>query len=182
FDPADPGIYGDRLVNNHNFDIGVLYRYRKFYLSFNIANLVNQDTRLTVASPHVLRNYYVYAGYRFRKHKRSEFEIEPSVFFQIFEQDGRSSTDINIKFRKYDFEDYYWAGISYRFLNDQIGDPLNIGPMAGVKISNFYAAYSYQVSLNSIFGYNSGTHMITLGLDIFQGIGECKCTLNTGGW
>ncbi|SFW38037.1 type IX secretion system membrane protein, PorP/SprF family [Sinomicrobium oceani] len=183
FDPGDPGITGNRQVNNHNFDVGVLYRYRRFYISLNAANLLNKPTDdFAVTEPNILRNYYVYAGYRFRQHKRSEFEVEPSVYFQIFESDGRSSTDFNLKFRKYDLEDYYWAGISYRFLNDQILDPLNIGPMAGVKINNFYAAYSYQVALSSIFGYNSGTHMITLGVDIFQGIGECKCTLNTGGW
>ncbi|UGU17331.1 type IX secretion system membrane protein PorP/SprF [Sinomicrobium kalidii] len=183
FENGDPGITDNRLVNNHNFDVGVLYRFRRFYMSINASNLLNKRTDdFAITEPNILRNYSVYTGYRFRKHKKSDFEIEPSVYFQWFESDGRSSTDFNIKVRKYDFEDYYWAGISYRFLNDQVLDPLNIGPMAGVKISNFYAAYSYQVSLNSILGYNSGTHMITLGLDIFQGIGECRCTLKDGGW
>ena len=47
-------------------------------------------------------------------------EIEPSLFFQWFENDGRSVTDLNAKFRWRDFEDYYYAGLTYRFLNDQV--------------------------------------------------------------
>lgn len=48
--------------------------------------------------------------------------------------------------------------------------------MAGLKKSNIYFAYSYQLMLNEIVGYNSGTHVITLGIDLFQGISNCRCT------
>ncbi|MCZ8229820.1 type IX secretion system membrane protein PorP/SprF, partial [Flavobacterium sp.] len=76
------------------------------------------------------------------------------------------------------YDDYFWVGASYRFLNDQIGKPLNIGPMAGFKKSNFYFGYSYQLTLNEFSGYNSGTHMVTLGLDFLQGVSNCPCTQN----
>ncbi len=173
----DPAITNNRSTSNHNFDVGMLYRVKNFYISVNASNILNKDLdNFDISEPNTLRNYYVYSGYKWRRNRKSDFEIEPSVFFQLFESDGRSSTDINIKFRKYDFEDYYWAGVSYRFLNDQIGNPLTIGPMAGLRKNNFYFGYSYQVTLNQIFGYNTGTHMITLGMDIFQGISNCKCT------
>ena len=110
------------------------------------------------------------------KKRTSKVEVEPSIFFQLFESDGRSVTDLNLKFRFYDFEDYYYAGINYRFLNDQIGNPLYIAPIAGLKKSNFYFGYSYQVILNEILGYSSGTHVVTLGVDLFQGISNCRCT------
>jgi hypothetical protein len=75
-----------------------------------------------------------------------------------------------------DFDSYYWAGVSYRFLNDQVGKPLNIGPMVGFKKQQFYFAYSYQVTTNEFMSMNSGTHMVSIGLDIFQGISNCPCT------
>ena len=59
------------------------------------------------------------------------------MFFQLFESDGRSVTDLNVKFRWYDFEDYYYIGATYRFLNDQIGDPLYLAPIAGLKKTTF---------------------------------------------
>ncbi|WP_340076286.1 type IX secretion system membrane protein PorP/SprF [Leptobacterium sp. I13] len=179
FDPnnPDPSVTDDRSTTNHNFDVGVLYRLKNFYLSVNASNILNKDLNLfAISEPNRLRNYYVYSGYKWKKSKNSDLEIEPSVFFQLFENDGRSSTDFNIKVRYYDFEDYYWAGISYRFLNDQFFDPLNVGPMVGLKKSNFYFAYSYQLILNEISGFNSGTHMITVGVDLLQGISNCSCT------
>jgi hypothetical protein len=103
-------------------------------------------------------------------------EIEPSLLYKIFESDGRSEADLNLKFRWYDFEDYYYAGVTYRFLNDQIGRPLYIAPLAGLKKSNFYFGYSYQIILNEILGYSTGTHVVTIGVDLFQGISNCRCT------
>lgn len=174
----DPNVTDDRATTNHNFDIGVLYRLDKYYLSINASNLLNKDLNSFNPrfEPNTLRNYYVYTGYTFSKSNNSKLEIEPSVFFQWFESDGRSVTDLNAKFRFHDFEDYYYLGLTYRFLNDQIGTPLYIAPIAGFKKSNFYFGYSYQIITNEILGYSSGTHVLTVGMDLFQGISNCRCT------
>jgi type IX secretion system PorP/SprF family membrane protein len=177
FDGFDPSVTDDRSTSNHNFDIGVLYRKQNFYLSVNASNILDKDLSKfnPISEPNQLRNYYLYSGYRISK-KKSNFEIEPSVFFQWFESDGRSVTDLNAKFRWYDFEDYYYAGVTYRFLNDQVGSPLYIAPLVGLKKSNFYFGYSYQIILNEILGFSTGTHVITIGVDLFQGISNCRCT------
>jgi type IX secretion system PorP/SprF family membrane protein len=166
-----------RNVSNNNFDIGILYRKANFYLSFNASNVLkkNIDLFTTIKEPGKLLNYQIYTGYIFPTSGRAEFE--PSVYYQLFEGDGRSSTDVNIKYRKFDrYEDYYWAGLSYRFLNDQPFKPLNLGPMVGFKKLGFYFGYSYQVTLNEITRFNSGTHVVTIGFDFLQGISVCPCT------
>lgn len=176
-DNNDASVTDDRSTTNHNFDVGLLYRKDKFYLSANASNLLDKDlTKFNpVFEPNRLRNYYIYTGYRYKKNKNSDMEIEPSVFYQYFESDGRSVTDLNVKFRWYDFEDYYYAGVNYRFLNDQIGNPLYIAPIFGLKKNNFYFGYSYQVILNEIIGFSTGTHVVTLGVDLFQGLSNCRC-------
>ena len=178
-DFPDGGIVNNRQTTNHNFDVGVLYRYDKFYFAANASNLLDKDPRsltFDIDEPNELRNYYLYTGYRYTKSRTSNLEIEPSLLFKIFESDGRSETDLNLKFRWYDFEDYYYAGATYRFLNDQIGNPLYIAPIVGFKKSNFYFGYSYQIILNEILGYSTGTHVVTVGVDLFQGISNCRCT------
>jgi len=175
---SDPSVTDDRSTSNHNFDVGAMYRKNKFYFSINTSNLLDKDLSSfnPVFEPNHLRNYYVYTGYRYTKNKNSKLEIEPSVLYKIFESDGRSETDLNVKFRFYDFEDYYYTGINYRFLNDQVGKPLYLAPFAGFKKGNFYFGYSVQIILNDILAYSYGTHVITVGLDLFQGISNCRCT------
>ncbi|MDO6605561.1 type IX secretion system membrane protein, PorP/SprF family [Arenibacter palladensis] len=174
----DPGVTDDRSTSNHNFDVGLLYRKNSFYFSVNASNVINKDVYIfdPIYEPNKLRNFYAYTGYRYKKSRSSNMEIEPSLLYKIFESDGRSEADLNLKFRWYDFEDYYYAGVTYRFLNDQIGRPLYIAPLAGLKKSNFYFGYSYQIILNEILGYSTGTHVVTIGVDLFQGISNCRCT------
>lgn len=176
--PFDPSITDDRFTANNNFDLGLLYRKEKFFLSFNANNILNKSLdKFRGLEPRLLRNYQIYTGKTFKRNDDNGLEIEPSAFVQFFESDKRSMTDINIKVRKVDsYDNYYWAGLSYRFLNDQIGKPLNIGPMAGLKKNMFYFAYSYQVTTNELIGFNSGTHMVTIGFNFFQGISDCPCT------
>ncbi|MBR9853212.1 MAG: type IX secretion system membrane protein PorP/SprF [Algicola sp.] len=181
FDPEakkDLAISNERASSNPNFDIGTLYRRGGFYLSLNASNILNKEFEKfdPIFEPNTLRNYYVYTGYKFRKNRRTDFEVEPSVFFQYFENDGRSVTDMNTKFKWYDFLNYYYAGITYRFLNDQLGSPLYVAPIIGLKKGDFYFGYSYQVIVNELLGYSSGTHVVTLGIDLFQGISNCSCT------
>lgn len=175
---VDPNIDGDRSTSNNNFDVGALYRYGGFYFSLNVNNLLSKDIEdFRGIEPELLRNYQIYTGYVIQSKSNKRVEFEPSVFFQHFESDSRSTTDINFKYRKYNRkEDYYWIGASYRFLNDQPFKPLNIGPMAGIMKSKFYFAYSYQITMNDLAGYNSGTHMITIGVDFLQGLSNCICT------
>ncbi|MEE9361923.1 MAG: type IX secretion system membrane protein PorP/SprF [Cellulophaga sp.] len=174
----DNAVTDDRSTINHNFDVGFLYRKNKFYLSLNASNLLNKDLSIfnETYEPNRLRNYYAYAGYRYKKSKNSDLEIEPSILYKLFESDGRSEADLNIKFRYYIHEDYYYFGATYRFLNDQIGKPHYIAPIMGLKKSNFYFGYSYQIILNEINKYTTGTHVITIGVDLFQGLSNCRCT------
>lgn len=175
----DPFVTDDRRTSNSNFDVGALLRYKGAFLSINANNILEKkiDENIRIAEPNLLLNYQVYSGYIFKGPKKSGLEYEPSIYYQMFSSDRRSSTDLNFKFRKYNRNyDYYWAGISYRFLNDQFFKPLNIGPMVGFQKSIFYFGYAYQVTTNELSAYNSGTHVVTIGLNFLQNISNCPCT------
>ena len=174
----DPSITDNRAISNNNFDVGLLYRNKGFYASFNASNILPKTINNNLGiEPSLVLNYQLYSGYVIKNRYNRNVEIEPSIYYQFFAGDKRSTTDINLKYRRYNsYDDYYWAGVSYRFLNDQPFQPLTVGPMAGFKKANFYFGYSYQVTLNKIAAYNSGTHMITLGFDFLQGISDCPCT------
>ena len=174
----DPSITDNRAISNNNFDVGLLYRNKGFYASFNASNILPKTINNNLGiEPSLVLNYQLYSGYVIKNSYNRNVEIEPSIYYQFFAGDKRSTTDINLKYRRYNsYDDYYWAGVSYRFLNDQPFQPLIVGPMAGFKKANFYFGYSYQVTLNKITAYNSGTHMVTLGFDFLQGISDCPCT------
>jgi hypothetical protein len=129
------------------------------------------------STPSPVINYQMYMGYLIKN--SSNVEIEPSIYHQLFTERHPSTTDFNIKFRRHaTFGNYYWAGIGYRFTNNQLFKPFTISPMAGFKKANSYFGYSYQDDLNSFAAYNSGTHMLTLGFDFSQGSSNCVCTQN----
>ncbi|MFT5847752.1 type IX secretion system membrane protein PorP/SprF [Psychroserpens sp.] len=171
----------DRAISNNNFDVGILYRMNRYYFSLNANNILNKDVDDFVGvEPRNLLNFQAYSGYVFNSKENKNVEFEPSVFFQYFNSDQRSATDLNFKYRKFNRSgDYYWVGASYRFLNDQFMKPLNLGPMAGIMKNKYYFAYSYQMTINDLSGYNSGTHSITIGIDFLQGISDCPCTKGT---
>jgi len=174
----DPYVTDDRSTTNSNFDIGALYRYKGFYFSLNANNILKKKVdEERVAEPNQLLNYQVYSGIIIGKNIANNIQYEPSIFFQLFGSDGRSSTDVNFKVRKYGKNlNYFWGGISYRYLNDQFFKPLNIGPMFGFKQSIFYFGYSYQITMNDLMAYNSGTHVVTIGLDLLRSASNCPCT------
>jgi len=175
----DPFITDDRKTTNNNFDVGALYRYKAFFFSLNLNNILKKkvDESVRILEPSLLLNYQFYAGYTYGQTKEDGIEFEPSVYYQYFTSDKRSSTDVNFKLRKFGRDDnYFWGGISFRFLNDQFFKPLNIGPMVGFKQSVFYFGYAYQFTTNGLSAYNSGTHVITVGLDFLRGISNCACT------
>jgi type IX secretion system PorP/SprF family membrane protein len=174
----DPSVTDNRYTTNNNFDISALYRNKNFYLSFNANNVLKKNVdKYRGVEPNLLSNYQVYTGMVFNDGENRRIEYEPSVYFQYFASDKRSTTDFNFKYRRYNrYEDYYWIGVSYRFLNDQFPKPLSVGPMAGFMKSKFYFGYSYQVMFNDLGNYNTGTHVVTIGFDFLQAISNCPCT------
>ncbi len=174
----DPSVTDNRYNANNNFDVSALYRNKGFYVSFNANNVLKKNTdKYRGVEPNLLSNYQVYSGYVFKDGENSRIEYEPSIYYQYFASDQRSTTDFNFKYRRYNrYEDYYWIGVSYRFLNDQFPKPLSVGPMVGFMKSKFYFGYSYQVMFNQLGNYNSGTHSITIGFDFLQAISNCPCT------
>ncbi len=178
FNPTDPDpdITDNRSTNNNNFEVGLLYRNKGFYASVTATNILQKNIDLATAyEPNRLTNYQLYTGYVMNIGDRTE--LEPSAFYQYYQSDGRSVTDLNIKYRKFNrYEDYYWVGASYRFLNDQIGKPLAVGPIVGFLKGYVSVGYSYQITLNDLAAYNSGTHSLTIGFRFLQGLSNCPCT------
>lgn len=174
----DPSITDNRYTSNNNFDISALYRNKNFYASFNANNVLKKNVdKYRGVEPNLLSNYQVYTGYIITDGENRRIEYEPSVYYQYFASDKRSTTDFNFKYRRYNrYEDYYWVGVSYRFLNDQFPKPLSVGPMAGFMKSKFYFGYSYQVMFNQLGAYNTGTHVVTIGVDFLGAISNCPCT------
>lgn len=174
----DPSVTDNRYTANSNFDVSALYRNKMFYISFNANNVLKKNTtKYRNLEPSLLSNYQVYSGFIFKDGENSRIEYEPSIYYQYFASDGRSTTDFNFKYRRYNrYEDYYWIGVSYRFLNDQFPKPLSVGPMVGFMKSKFYFGYSYQLMFNGLGTYNSGTHSVTIGFDFLQAISNCPCT------
>jgi len=162
----DPNIGGNISSFNSNFDAAFLYKLDRFYISFNAANILNKNVSVFDNSePKKLRNYYVFTGYIFEI-SDGEYEIEPSIYFKLFESDSRSITDLNVKAKKITDEGYYWAGFSTRFINDQSFNASAIVPMLGIKKQDFYVGYAFQYNINEASELNyGGTHMLTLGYD-----------------
>ena len=144
----------------------------------NVFNILDKNIRdINFLEPDLLLNHQVYFGGKLRR-SGSTFEIEPSALVQYYQSDGRSTTDLNIKFKKHFYEDYFWIGATARFLNEQSLTPVTVGPVIGGRKSNFYFGYSYQINTNELLSYNSGTHMITIGFDFLQSLSNCPCTQN----
>lgn len=168
----DPGLDAGRSTSNHNFEFSTLYRLERYFVSFNISNIIGKkEDDFDFNEPLRLRNYYVYTGYTFESNNQ-EYEYEPSIYLKYFESDKRSITDVNFKARKYVDEGYIWAGISGRFINDQSFEPLSISPLIGITKKDFYLGYGFQWNINEASALNNaGTHLLTLGYNFESGRG-----------
>jgi len=173
-------IEGDLTTSNHNFDVSALYRLGDFFLSLNAINLLNKrETDFAGTEPINLTNYYAYTGFVIRNDFK-EIEYEPSLLYRNFASDSRSTLDASFKLRKFFKEDYFWGGVTMRGLIDQEFTPVTVSPMVGLAKANFYFAYAYQINVNEssqLIG-NSGSHLVTVGIDFACAKSNCGCTNN----
>ena len=172
-------IDGDITSTDHNFDISALYRVGSFFLSLNAINLLEKRlTDFNIEEPGSLTSYYAYTGFVLRNDFKG-LEYEPSLLYRNFSSDTRSTLDVNFKIRKFFKEDYFWGGFSMRGLIDQEFTPVTVSPMVGITKAKFYFAYSYQINVNEATQLsNSGSHLLTVGIDFGCARSNCGCTNN----
>lgn len=168
---------GDINTVDHNFDASVLYRLKTFFITLNAINLLNKPLEdFSVNEPGNLTNYYAYSGFTF-ENVFKKLQFEPSILYRQFSSDQRSTLDANFKVRKFFQDSYLWGGISVRNIVDQGFKPLSVSPMIGIKKAKFYFAYGYQANVNEVSGTdNSGSHLLSLGIDFGCKKSTCGCT------
>ena len=182
----DPAVAGIKLSASYsNVDIGVSYNYQEFYTHFAVTNALTGSKRNVYYrdrqdNPDQLvidniRRYLISAGYVFG---RSEWQVEPSVLFQMTEFTREKTVDINAKvYKDVDFG-RIWGGLSYRrsFDGAQFQTANNFGeqrlqlitPIVGANINNFLVSYNYSYQMGDIRFDNGGFHQITIGYDFGQ--------------
>tara|TARA_R110002051_G_scaffold66515_8_gene120463 strand:+ start:17869 stop:18891 length:1023 start_codon:yes stop_codon:yes gene_type:complete len=182
----DPAVAGIKLSASYtNVDIGLSYNFQEFYTHFAVTNALTGSKRNVYYrdrqdNPDQLvidniRRFLVSAGYVFG---RNEWQVEPSVLFQLTEFTKEKTMDVNAKvYRDVDFG-RIWGGLSYRrsFDGAQFQNNGSFGeqrlqlitPIVGANINNFMVSYNYSYQMGDIRFDNGGFHQITLGYDFGQ--------------
>lgn len=173
----DPIITGsNNSVGYFNVDFGMSYSKMEFYAHFAVLNALGSGRDLyTAIEFDNLRRYLASAGYVFGK---SEWQIEPSVLFQLTEFTEEKTIDLNAKvYRDVNFG-RLWGGVSYRrsfdgAIFDTDGSLREqrlqlITPIVGANIKNFLISYNYSYQIGDIRFDNGGFHQITIGYDFGQ--------------
>ena len=182
----DPAVSGIKLSASYtNVDIGISYNFQEFYTHFAVTNALTGSKRNVYYrdrqdNPDQLvidniRRYLVSAGYVFG---RSEWQVEPSVLFQMTEFTKEKTMDINAKvYKDVDFG-RVWGGLSYRRSFDGAQFQSNgtfgeqrlqlVTPIVGANINNFMVSYNYSYQMGDIRFDNGGFHQITIGYDFGQ--------------
>ncbi len=182
----DPAVSGIKLSASYtNVDIGISYNFQEFYTHFAVTNALTGSRRNVYYrdrqdNPDQLvidniRRYLISAGYIFG---RSEWQVEPSVLFQMTEFTEEKTIDVNAKvYKDVDFG-RIWGGLSYRrsFDGAQFQTASGFGeqrlqlitPIVGANINNFMVSYNYSYQMGDIRFDNGGFHQITIGYDFGQ--------------
>ena len=185
----DPEVSGtNNSVGYYNVDLGVSYHFLEFYAHLGALNILGTKRSLYKSGREVdnLRRYLFSLGYVFEA--SPQWDIEPSLFFQLFEFTKEATADINVKA-------YYnlsfgklWGGLSYRrsLQGAQYSTAGGLEtekyetftPIVGFNIKNFMFSYNYSHQSGGDVRISSGGfHQITIGYDFWQGSEpyECNC-------
>lgn len=183
----DPLVTGVKnTVSYFNIDLGMSYNFLEFYAHTAVLNLLGSGRDLyTVNEFDNLRRYLFSVGYVFGK---SEWQLEPSILFQLTEFTKEKTVDLNAKVYKSVNFGTVWGGLSYRrsfdgaqFQTDgEFGEQRLqlVTPIVGANIGQFLISYNYSYQMGDIRFDNGGFHQITLGYDFGQperGGYDCKC-------
>ncbi|WP_072764400.1 PorP/SprF family type IX secretion system membrane protein [Arenibacter nanhaiticus] len=159
-----------------NTDIGISYNYLELYAHATVLNVLGRGRDLYAATEsNDLRRYVGSVGYVFGK---SEWQIEPSILFQLTEFNQEKTIDINTKIYKEMNFGTLWGGISYRrsFEGTEIQTADTMGeqrlqlitPLIGANYKKIMVSYNYSYQMGDMRIDDGGFHQLTLGYNFGQ--------------
>ena len=151
-------VNGQMGANAFDAGAGVYLYTDRLFAGVSVINLIQwqlnfgEENRDSEAK--LYRQYQAMGGYRFDLGK---FTLTPSAYFRMV-QAAPPQFDINIKLGLLD--EQIFAGLTYRTTMD-------FAVFIAFKVNKLvYLGYSYEFSASSLQQYNSGTHEVTVGVDI----------------
>jgi len=161
-DPNDP-VFANDISRNFlpNFGVGAFYHAERYYLGLSIPKLIENDINkngftvqnITREQMHI----FFIAGYVFDVNRIVKFK--PSILTK-YVKNAPISINMDGTFL---FYDKLWLGVMYR-----VGD--SFGGLFQLQVTNqLKIGYSYDLPINLLGAYNSGTHEIMVTYDFNLG-------------
>lgn len=167
------------ILNANAFDAnaGFLVYQKKFFFGFSGQQLpsakIHWDNTIGRLTPH----WYIYTGYnQVLDKKKKEYVLQPSVLMR-FNTPAPFEIEYNVKCT---YKSMLWAGVSFRHAKTVSAivkkyQNNSLCAMLGVTVSKqFTFGYSYDLSLNNLRSYNSGSHEMILSYTILSKKGVVK--------
>jgi len=150
-DPLIDGSSESSFVPDATF--GAYYYSDKFFTGFSVHNLIQTPININTAVSYtnsLIRHYFLHTGYN---HKINEnISLQPSFMLKSVISTG-VQYDVNLRAT---YKDQMWLGASYR--NQDA-----IVMMYGINYKNYFAGYSYDITMSDIGNYSNGSHEVFLG-------------------
>jgi type IX secretion system PorP/SprF family membrane protein len=146
----------DRVVFIPDFNFGVSYTSRDYYVGFAMSQMLrgvlmlgnDGNTRTE------LGHYFLTGGLKIAMPNR-DWLIEPSALIKSSDALFKSF-QMDLTTRVY-YKDDYWAGMSWR-----TGDAIIL--MTGIRYDRFYFAYAFDFTLTDIRQHSFGSHEVTMAV------------------
>jgi len=143
---------GDIAGTVFDMTFGLYYHTDKLYAGISTNHLIEGAVETNEGNYNVARHYYIMGGYSYDL--TSDISLEPSTFIKT---DGRSAQiDLNVSAL---YKQMLWGGLSFR-PQDVIAPIIGFFYPLGPGVARI--GYSYDIGLNQLRSFHSGSHEIML--------------------
>lgn len=177
FDPSNPVVIDPAVGNSSeikslkpDFGAGIWVYSSDYFIGISAQQIIPQTiyfsgNTIKPLGSRLVPHLFASAGYRFQI--TDDISGLPSVMMKVV-QPSPVQFDINFKAQ---YQDFLWAGVSYRTGNGFAG-------MAGMNISNTITlSYAYDYTTSVLGTFTKGTHEIVLGFLLGNTYGD-SCPRN----
>ena len=150
----DPAILSNSDVIP-DFTFGVYYTYKNIKFGVSVPGLLNANMDLTGSADNTV-DRHLYTMLSYEKELNEDWSIHPSMLIKTTANNNQIDANLNFKLKN-----KLWFGTSYR---QDFGPTIYVG----IDFGKLLSVYSYDLSLNEVADYSTGSHEFTLGYDFIS--------------